>query len=251
LLFKTNKTFSLIELLVVISIMGVLVSLLQPTLKKIATSAQTLTCSQNLHHFFKAIALYVDDNNDILVPYAWRSKYPDLPRQMWFDYLNMYHGSLQNARVCPSTEIKTRGGWGRTDLTWNWGGQVGSYAYNSYFHSIYYRWGRTIEEMPNWFQNFHFIKLQNVPRPTMTGIMADSSWVDAWPRNFQAGPNSAAVGGLGGETSMARIAVNRHDWGTNVLKADGSVGYFKLEELWSALYWNLNDKPQPAPEINP
>ena len=237
--------------MIVIAILGILASLLQPTMKKIISSATTLTCAQNLHNFYNATNFYYDDNDGYFVPYAWRPKDPKLKQEMWFELLEQYHDRLAEARICPSTSLKTRGGWGSTTFTWNWRGYHGSYAFNSYFHSVYYRWGNTLEEMPAWFPNLHFIKMQNVKFPSSTGMITDSSWVDAWPRNHQGSSRSAAIGGQARESSMGRIAVNRHDWATNVLKADGSVGYHKLEELWSKVYWNLNDKPRPAPKINP
>ena len=250
---QIQKAFSLVELLVVFSVLAILLSLLQPTMVKILQSADTLSCAQNLHQYYNAIYLYIDDNDETFIPYAWGSTVPaHLDKLMWFEQLAPYHDQHDKVRVCPSTtEPTARGAWGSTDSAWKWHGMSGSYAYNAYFHSVYYRMGSNLSDMPPWFENFHFIKMSRVDHPSDTGILADSSWVDAWPRNFQAGPASASLGGRPGETSMARIAVNRHDWATNVLKADGSVGKHRLEELWTSVYWNKNDKPQNAPTINP
>lgn len=56
-----GKCFTLIEMLVTISILLILITLLQPSLAKIFESANALQCQNNLSHFAKAIAIYHDD----------------------------------------------------------------------------------------------------------------------------------------------------------------------------------------------
>ena len=59
-----RKCFSLIELLVVISILLVLASMLQPSLKSVMNSAKTLQCLNNLKGLASAVTLYQQDNLD-------------------------------------------------------------------------------------------------------------------------------------------------------------------------------------------
>jgi len=244
---KSFKLFSLIELLVVFALMGILISLLQPSLSKMIKSADTLACANNLHHFYKIFMFYTEDNDDLFTPYGAEGTGP-FTNYMWFTRLENYHDQLDQVRLCPSTTV-TKTIWGTTDTAWNWGGRAGSYAFNAYFHSIGYT--KTHEPIIYSDSSSYFRKLSRVTRPAETGMLADSSWVDAWPDNSQVGPVTASLGGQSGESSMARLCVNRHEWATNVLKADGSVRKHVLEELWTDLYWHRTSSPKSAPTINP
>ena len=122
--------------------MAVIASMIQPTMKSLIGSAATKGCSQNLARFFTAISFYTDDYDGHLLPYAHRPRDPSIKQMMWFELLAEYNENLVDAQMCPSTAKKTtRGAWGTTDVSWKWGNYFGSYAYNSYFHSVYYRWG--------------------------------------------------------------------------------------------------------------
>ena len=59
-----HRKFTLVELLVVISIFGILISLLQPSLVSIVSNSQKLECSQNLRLHAQAIHMYADDHDD-------------------------------------------------------------------------------------------------------------------------------------------------------------------------------------------
>jgi Tfp pilus assembly protein PilE len=246
-----TRFFSLIELLVVFAILAILMSLLQPTMQKVIKSADTLACANHLHHFYNIFVYYTDDHDGRFTAYG-RQAPGSMTPYMWFTKLENYHDKDDQVRVCPSTDIsKNNSNWGTSSLAWKWDRRPGSYAFNSFFHSdTYDRYTYQLNTSAT-FDNIYFKSFSRVIKPSETGLLADSSWVDAWPRNFQVGPSSAAIGGQAGETSMARLTVNRHEWATNVLKADGSAKKHQLEELWSDIYWNLQDKPKPAPTINP
>jgi len=61
-----KSAFSLIELLVVLSIAALLMGLLMPNFIHIRESARQAACASNLHQMGIALALYVDENGDHL-----------------------------------------------------------------------------------------------------------------------------------------------------------------------------------------
>ena len=58
-----RKGFTLIELLIVIAIIGVLMALLMPTLRRARAQAHLVTCQNNLRQVGAALLLYEDDND--------------------------------------------------------------------------------------------------------------------------------------------------------------------------------------------
>ena len=58
-----RKGFTLIELLIVIAIIGVLMALLMPTLRRARAQAHLVTCQNNLRQIGAALLLYEDDND--------------------------------------------------------------------------------------------------------------------------------------------------------------------------------------------
>lgn len=61
-----KQQFSLIELLVVISVISILAALLLPALNKAREKARDILCSGNLKQLSSYMTLYIDQNNDII-----------------------------------------------------------------------------------------------------------------------------------------------------------------------------------------
>ena len=63
--------FTLVELLVVIGIIGLLLSILLPTLGKARRAANSIVCQSNLHQIAGMMRLYATENNDAIIGSAW------------------------------------------------------------------------------------------------------------------------------------------------------------------------------------
>ncbi len=89
-----RKGFSLIELLIVISIIGILIGLLLPVLSKARAVARDVECQANLHSFGIAITEFTHDNNGHL-PGVYTWNIPNL-RDSQRDWLSGIYGDIKN-----------------------------------------------------------------------------------------------------------------------------------------------------------
>jgi prepilin-type N-terminal cleavage/methylation domain-containing protein/prepilin-type processing-associated H-X9-DG protein len=83
---KLTKSFSLIELLVVVAIIGILASLLMPSLSKAREKARISVCTSNQKQISTATALYMDDSEGYFPTAAGASGLS------WDDLLGFYDG---------------------------------------------------------------------------------------------------------------------------------------------------------------
>jgi len=148
--------------------------------------------------------------------------------------------------------------WGTVHKAWvtdNGGTNYfqGGYALNGYFYDpktdLYGNDHPTMKD--------HFSTEASVQNPTVTGMFADSYWVDCWPdpKDLPAtdleSESNASNGGL------ARLAIPRHAAGLGinaknypitsplpganpVAFADGHIEAIRLDHLWTKVVWHRN-----------
>jgi len=197
------KGFTLVELLVVISIIALLIALLLPALAKAREEALTTACAANLHSIGQILVEYENTYQDA-IPYGngYDASYGLYPPDEWNILLYTFNRNIDPVRyswaqvannatnvpqasqldagylgtfVCPASTIKPSlgPGWTPTGLGWYWS----SYAANpNYF------W--TYAPGSGWQQtsNMH---ASDVQAPSTAIAIGDatqtSSWGGSWP----------------------------------------------------------------------
>jgi prepilin-type N-terminal cleavage/methylation domain-containing protein/prepilin-type processing-associated H-X9-DG protein len=85
-IMQKHKGFTLVELLVVISIIAILLAVLVPSLKKARELAKSTVCRTRLHSLGLALLLYANDNCDIFLPQDWSYFDPAVGKNLITDY---------------------------------------------------------------------------------------------------------------------------------------------------------------------
>ena len=231
-----KKMFTLLELLIVIAIIGILATILLPSLSKAREVSKTAVCLSQVKQLTMAYLIYSGENNNKTI-----GKFPTFPDKtnMWMGMIYPYHNS-PDVMKCPSaTHLSqdtaaqnvwgsAKTGWAGDSGWWTYGGFKGrgSYALNSW------TWSSNkdgIATNDNYFHN-----LAQVDTPTNTPLFFDSNWVDTLPNR-----NQDPVSSDGSQrNSIGRIYIDRHyQKKVNYGLIDGSARTFKLSELYH-LDWN-------------
>lgn len=211
-----KKTFTMIELLIVVAIIGLLLTLLMPSLAKAKDAARKVVCASNLAQCGRAISSYVRDYDQYMPASTGpgkRNDYGELRKggnRSHYKYflmpyldLNPKKKSSRSAEVftCPSSRLEDAG----IDKEYN-----GGLAYNREFGELFF--GRY-----DGFGNNHggVIKLNYIEQPAESLSMADTiDWAT----------NEKQVRCIFRPTYSSMVNVgDRHSKGINVLWVDTTV----------------------------
>jgi prepilin-type N-terminal cleavage/methylation domain-containing protein len=106
---KSMKGFTLVELLVVISIIALLLSILMPSLQKVRNHGKSLVCKNNLKQLGLGAALWSLDNQDWVMPARWY-RYTDATGAAVKGIIESY-GFVEKNYICPSAKKILFGPW--------------------------------------------------------------------------------------------------------------------------------------------
>ncbi len=200
---KFTDCFTLVELLVVISIIAILASLLLPALNKARNISKGIKCVSNLKQVGAGSFFYVSDNNDFFAPvYDVGVSNPWTQRLITLKYIT------GQVFYCPQTTTQPVPG------VWD------------YWHC--YGFFRDIGDTA---QSISLKKLTKVYKsPSTTGIVFDSAlnipasvkWQYSWL--VSSVTNNGAWGDAG-------AVILRHNWKANVLFLDGHSAASSTVEL--------------------
>jgi prepilin-type N-terminal cleavage/methylation domain-containing protein/prepilin-type processing-associated H-X9-DG protein len=99
-----NRAFTLLELLVVITIIAILAALLLPVLSRAKASAKSTACKNNLRQLAIGMGLYVDEFQSCpLCELIWDGI--ELPALKWSDPLLPYCGGNSSVLFCPAEPV--------------------------------------------------------------------------------------------------------------------------------------------------
>jgi prepilin-type N-terminal cleavage/methylation domain-containing protein len=252
---RTKRAFTLVELLVVISIIALLLSILMPALNKVRDQARTVVCASNLHQWGLVAGVYTSGNNsnyftgDIT---NWNTLWFGVSYDLAKDQRNtsMNHCPVaalpnNNPRDEDRTYKMTPGtptlAWKLDDTTpltfWNHPTMIGSYGWNSWVcnppSSMQYQYSPAYLTSYNW-RNCNATGADRIP------IMFDCTISTEWFATAQlydatiANPNYRGGG----------VFAQRHNGKkyVNVLSMDlsahtvGLKGLFKYK--WNNVYNN-------------
>lgn len=195
-----KRFFTLIELLVVVAIIGILASMLMPSLAAARAKAKTAVCLGQQKQLGTAYIMYADSNNDRFFPRVWSEN------GFWMAQLYPFHESEQLIQ-CPSVQHPVQSGWywGTKDTAWggdsSWMKYYGINARGSYGIN---GWIYTDADFTG---AAYYHNLGDVENTSNTPILTDSIWVDQWPSSSNANPTDLDGGNT---SSLHRVFMDRH-----------------------------------------
>ena len=251
-----QKGFTLVELLVVISIIALLMSILMPSLGKARQMARTVVCQTRIRQWGTILLMYAGDNNGRFNR-GWE-KFKGQGRDNisiehdqtaeWMDALRSYSGDVPELGLCPeATKIKfpvgqswtvglTRSPWvAREPSPKTNKRDYGSYGMNAWLNNpsaglvdLYCQDSGFPTE--NHWRSADVKGASNIP------MFLDSWWIYAHVKSWDIVPLFEDIWPFGG--GISRFCIDRHGNGIlNCSFLDFSVRKIGIKELWT-LKWH-------------
>jgi len=133
-----HHSFTLIEMLVVIAIIGILASLLFPALNRAISATKTISCANNIRQVSQAFIIYSNDNNGRIPPryvntgdYLWTYYLAGKMLDMRYEQSGQYISLL--LLVCPEQESNIL----KANLAWYMSPHYGRNVRLVEFHKVF------------------------------------------------------------------------------------------------------------------
>lgn len=159
---KRKLSFTLIELLIVISIIAILTALLMPALSKSKMKVKEIVCKNNMKQIGTSFVMYADDN----AGYVVRRCSPVDASFYWMSYFKDYispqkpEAEFRRSNLpCPSAVGNLKG-----NTAWDW--NTLDYTYNYYIYA-------------------EVIRMSKITSPSTAFTFADGNSVAVAPNNLQ------------------------------------------------------------------
>jgi len=168
---RTRAALTLVELLVVISIIGVLIALLLPAVQQARAAARRTSCLNNLRQLGLAIAQFTDSHGGRFPRGADDPSNPD----SWVFTLAPYLESVDLMRICP--EDPHRQSWLETQGT--------SYLLSEYLAMDLPEAVETIDQLDSTSRTIVAFEGSDLRDPKLVGLQVDHAHPSKWFRqNF-------------------------------------------------------------------
>ena len=250
---KRKMGFTLVELLVVISIIAILMGILFPVLSKARQQAKTVICQSNLKQWGLVIEAYTSANNGHFFG-DFKDK-DEKKKGWWNDWIEILRPTYvkKGGITCCPMATKTKAN-GREGIFCAWNdeeGDYGSYGLNAWLWDIAEEAVLPSERERYWRVTTVEGSTANIP------IFLDSIAITACPDNTsvapkysgECDPNLDPNGPL--TEQMKPFCISRHSLGmTNCLFMDSSVRPVGLKELWK-LKWHRKFDTNAVPPVWP
>ncbi|HEV56782.1 MAG TPA: type II secretion system protein [Phycisphaerales bacterium] len=242
------RGFTLIELLVVIAVIGLLLAILVPALRKAKKQAQAVICRSHLHQWSLCFALYADAHEGRFMPGIdedW-----DTARYSWIYTLIPYYDNPA-IRLCPAANrTRSQGGqlpWVAWDMNESNPGEllflkdplykIGSYGINWWVNDSDLAIGAGLDPNLKW-------RRVGQRNASQIPVLADAGFMLARPRaSDDPPPHDGFFSWAEGARGMDRVCTNRHDGGIHILFMDWSSRKVGLRDLWRQP-WHREYVPQ-------
>lgn len=94
--------FTLVELLVVLTIMAILIGILLPAVKKAREEGRAVVCATQLNQLFVASFAYTEAHDDFLPYTGWKDGAGAMYREWWPTQISRFMGTQLDIFSCPS-----------------------------------------------------------------------------------------------------------------------------------------------------
>lgn len=201
---KRIRKFSLIELLITISIIAILAALLLPALNKAREQAQQIRCISNLKQCISAVHSYSDDYSDYFMMRRDANNY-------WRKELNDLRYLTDAVTICPSQPLTMEKGGGQYSRE--------SYAVQSDFPSSSWGFDAYIEEMVTTNSLARFLNFRSKKLKSTLPVFIDSLRCYDLPQQYgdTTSQRSSDIKASGGHPH------SRHNKRINSAMLDGSA----------------------------